>query len=260
MQFSAILLLALAASTQAQNVTSTNGTNATSSSPATTDPPATTKPPTEPPATTQTPAPVERAIPEPGNPEQTSERAVVTGVFVPSTTSIPELQRQLHDAIETSILETTTSITEIDTIVEFIETSINDIDTTSGLSRQAHALNQVVQVRISFRDTKKGLSAEETLRRKCMLDNYVIELQKQLADPESALRQEFEYLTGDSTAQGLVSKTCVTLGSDDDDDLSGGPIAGIVLGSLVFIGIIAAVVVVATKKPAAPSPTEPVAA
>eukprot|EP01063_Lacrimia_lanifica_P036580 TRINITY_DN72_c0_g1_i11.p1 TRINITY_DN72_c0_g1~~TRINITY_DN72_c0_g1_i11.p1 ORF type:complete len:254 (+),score=107.75 TRINITY_DN72_c0_g1_i11:61-822(+) len=251
MQLCAMVLLALAASPPPpSNMTSTNGTNATSSSnetspPATSPPKNVTSSDTTP--ETNPPNPPPRSIPDPGVVERTSDRKMTVGVQLPSGYTAEQARLEIYDAVENNVLPAEYR-GDVDTIVELIQSS----------ARKAQALSELVEMLISFRDTKTGLSAEETLRRKCFLDSFIADLEKQIADPNSALRKAIPYLTGSGTPTGAKSARCANL--DADDDLSGGAIAGIVIGSLVFVGIIAAVVVGATKKPEAQMlPNEPVA-
>eukprot|EP01063_Lacrimia_lanifica_P032367 TRINITY_DN551_c0_g5_i1.p2 TRINITY_DN551_c0_g5~~TRINITY_DN551_c0_g5_i1.p2 ORF type:complete len:271 (+),score=88.94 TRINITY_DN551_c0_g5_i1:55-867(+) len=268
-QLSAVVLLALAASTQAApNVTSTNGTNATStngtnatstngtnatstngtknatsSSVELTNPPEPTDPP--------------RSLPQPGgSQERTSDRKLTVGLELPEGKTFADVHADLHDAIETHIIVAGEAKKDIETIIEQV---------SAGSKRDAQVLGEIIQIAISFRDIKTGLSAEETLRRKCVLDNLVVELEKQIADENSPLRQAIPYLTGSASSSGVVSSICSSTRNlapiDADDGLSGGAIAGIVVGSLVLVGIIAAVVVVVMKKPEAQTlPNEPIAA
>eukprot|EP01063_Lacrimia_lanifica_P038439 TRINITY_DN81_c0_g2_i2.p2 TRINITY_DN81_c0_g2~~TRINITY_DN81_c0_g2_i2.p2 ORF type:complete len:275 (+),score=57.86 TRINITY_DN81_c0_g2_i2:57-881(+) len=200
-------------------------------------------------ATMPAPWPTSSVDDTPRPPSRSGGRKVTTELELPDGKTFADVQWDMHVAIENTILVNFDFKDDVETIFEQVAVSP---------ARQAHALGELIQVAISFRDAKTGSSAEMELRRKCALDAAVVDLEKQLADPNSALRQAIPYLTGAQSTSGVVSPLCDNTPASADDGLSGGVIAGIVIGSLVFVGIVAAIVCTAMKKPDATIKHDPV--
>eukprot|EP01063_Lacrimia_lanifica_P002502 TRINITY_DN1131_c0_g1_i1.p1 TRINITY_DN1131_c0_g1~~TRINITY_DN1131_c0_g1_i1.p1 ORF type:complete len:574 (+),score=193.25 TRINITY_DN1131_c0_g1_i1:66-1787(+) len=198
-----------------------------------------TEPPAPVPVAPET-VPAARQLPVLTPLERTAERQVTLGVRMPE--NVEYVAGDLFDAIQSTVLKGDGDVTTV------LTTLFDSAAEKPAQARGARTLErQEVEVKAQFVDEQVGLTLEEMLRRKCALDVYIQELEKQVGDANSDLHNTYKHLSGRSTTEGLVSERC----AEQDDDLTGAQISAIVIGSLVFVGIVAAGVVALTRKPEA---------